>query len=216
MCKDLQTKPETFGKHSVEASTPLPAQRQLCFTVGQFPMFSFSVQTRDFLSSMATTLHLLKETVPIISRAEWKFLKCHCLLAPGFNLLMFSTPMVPIHSSTLLKSVASGGKSPVLHCPCRGSFSSTGDTKISEEVTNHQHLPARAVCAPSKGQGFCFFQQSKAPSLKTVPVMKTALDFDGSGLPVTGLEVILPLFPGLEALTGPVLVQQSQNTAEPN
>lgn len=202
MCKDLQTKPETFGNHSVEASTPLPAQRQLCFTVGQFPMFSFSVQTRDFLSSMATTLHLLKETVPIISRAEWKFLKWHCLLTPGFNLLMFSTHVVPVHSSALLKSIASWGKTPVLHGPCRGSFSSTGDTSLSEEVTNHQHLPARAVCAPSKSQGFCIFQQG------TAPVMKTALDFEGPGLPVTDLEVILPLFPGREALSGPVLVQQ--------
>lgn len=127
MCKDLQTKTETFGKHSIEASTPLPAEKQLCFTVGQFPMFSFSVQTRDFLSSMATTLHLLKEAVPIISRAEWKILKWHCLLAPGFNLLMFSIPMVPVHSSTLLKSFASGDNSQVLHCPRRGSFSITGD-----------------------------------------------------------------------------------------
>lgn len=52
--------------------------------------------------------------------------------------------------------------------------------------------------------------------MKTVPVTKTALDFDGPGLPLTGLEVILPLFPGREALIGPVLVQRFQNTAEPN
>lgn len=36
-------------------------------------MFSFSVQTRDFLSSMATTLQLLEEAVPIISAAERSF-----------------------------------------------------------------------------------------------------------------------------------------------
>lgn len=190
MCKDLQTKTETFGKHSIEASTPLPAEKQLCFTVGQFPMFSFSVQTRDFLSSMATTLHLLKEAVPIISRAEWKILKWHCLLAPGFNLLMFSIPMVPVHSSTLLKSFASGDNSQVLHCPRRGSFSITGDKSFWR---SHQPPapPSKSCLCTIHRTRFLLFPTRQSSQFEDSPCHE---DLDGPGLPFTGLEVILPLF----------------------
>lgn len=214
MCKDLQTKRETFGKHSIEASTPLPAQRQLCFTVGQFPVFSFSVQTRDFLSSMATALHLLKEAVPIISREEWKILKWRCLLAPSLNLMMFSIPMVPVYSCTLLKSGASGSKSPVLHYPHTGRFSSTGDTSLSE-VTSHQHLPAKSCLCTFQRTRFLLFPRHSS-QFEDSPCHEDSPGIWWPGLPVTGLEVILPLFPGREALTGWVLVQQFQNTAEPN
>lgn len=98
-----------------------------------------------------------EEAVPIISKEEWKILKWHCLLAPGFNLLMFSIPMVPVHSSTLLQSVASGSRSPVLHCPNTGRFSSTGDTSLSEATSTSQqelsvHLPKDKVFASSKAQ----------------------------------------------------------------